>query len=91
MTAQDFLCKADPVVFPSHRAQAAQSENPQSHSGFIAARFSVIVIYYQNYVAFLDPLEYQEMVLTLSETARKKTLAKTRKLRRGFTHLCSER
>ena len=48
--------------------------------------FSVIVIYYQNYVAFLDPLEYQEMVLTLSETARKKILAKTRKLRRGFAH-----
>src|SRR5437867_8773058 len=48
--------------------------------------FSVIVIYYQNYVAFLDPLEYQEMVLTLSETARKTILAKTRKLRRGLAH-----
>jgi len=48
--------------------------------------FSVIVIYYQNYVAFLDPLEYQEMVLTLSETARKKILAKTRMLRRGLAH-----
>src|SRR2546426_6303806 len=48
--------------------------------------FSVIVIYYQNYVAFLDPLEYQEMVLTLSEPARKKILAKTRKLRRGLAH-----
>jgi hypothetical protein len=46
--------------------------------------FSVIVIYYQNYVAFLDPLEYQEMVLTLSEPAREKILAKTRKLRRGL-------
>jgi hypothetical protein len=46
--------------------------------------FSVIVIYYQNYVAFLDPLEYQEMVLTLSEPARKRTLAKTRQLRRGL-------
>ena len=48
--------------------------------------FSVIVIYYQNHVAFLDPLEYQEMVLTLSEPARKKILAKTRKLRRGLAH-----
>jgi hypothetical protein len=48
--------------------------------------FSVIVIYYQNYVAFLDPLEYQEMVLTLSEPARQKILAKTRKLRRGLAH-----
>ena len=46
--------------------------------------FSVIVIYHQNYVAFLDPLEYQEMVLTLSEPAREKILAKTRKLRRGL-------
>lgn len=46
--------------------------------------FSVIVIYYQNYVAFLDPLEYQEMVLILSEPAREKILAKTRKLRRGL-------
>ena len=48
--------------------------------------FSVIVIYYQNYVAFLDPLEYQEMVLTLTEPARKKILAKTRKLRRSLAH-----
>ena len=48
--------------------------------------FSVIVIYYQNYVAFLDPLEYQEMVLTLSEPARQKILAKTRRLRRGLAH-----
>ena len=48
--------------------------------------FSVIVIYYQNYVAFLDPLEYQEMVLTLSEPAREKILAKTRRLRRGLAH-----
>jgi len=48
--------------------------------------FSVIVIYYQNYVAFLDPLEYQEMVLTLSGPAREKILAKTRRLRRGLAH-----
>ena len=48
--------------------------------------FSVIVIYHQNYVAFLDPLEYQEMVLTLTEPAREKILVKTRKLRRGLAH-----
>ena len=48
--------------------------------------FSVIVIYYQNYVAFLDPLQYQEMVLTLTPPARKKILAKTRKLRRSLAH-----
>ncbi len=61
--------------------------NPKTRSRILELLrpvFSVIVIYYQNYVAFLDPLEYQEMVLTLSEPARKKILAKTRKLRRGL-------
>jgi hypothetical protein len=48
--------------------------------------FSVIVIYHQNYLAFLDPLQYQEMVLTLTEPARKKILAKTRRLRRSLAH-----
>lgn len=48
--------------------------------------WTVILIYYQNYVAFLTPLEHQEMVLTLSEPARKKILAKTQKLRRGLAH-----
>ena len=43
-----------------------------------------IVIYYQNYVAYLSPLEHQELVLTLGETARKKILAKTRRLRRSL-------
>ena len=46
--------------------------------------FTVILIYYQNYVAFLSPLEHQEMVLTLKEPARKKILAKTRRLRRAL-------
>jgi Transposase DDE domain len=61
--------------------------NPKTQSRILELLrpvFSVIVIYYQNYVAFLDPLEYQEMVLTLSEPARKRTLAKTRQLRRGL-------
>lgn len=43
-----------------------------------------ILIYYQNYVAYLSPLEHQELVLTLNEKARKKILAKTRKLRRSL-------
>jgi len=43
---------------------------------------TMIVIYYQNYVAYLSPLEHQELVLTLGEEARKKILAKTRRLRR---------
>jgi hypothetical protein len=43
---------------------------------------NMIVIYYRNYVAYLSPLQHQELVLTLGETARKKILTKTRKLRR---------
>ena len=45
---------------------------------------TVIVIYYQNYIACLSPLEHQELVLTLDEAARKKILAKTRRLRRNL-------
>lgn len=45
---------------------------------------TVIVIYYQNYVAYLSPLQHQELVLTLGEVARKKILAKTRRLRRSL-------
>jgi hypothetical protein len=47
---------------------------------------TVIVIYYQNYMAFLTPLQHQELVLTLSEPARKKILTKTRRLRRSLAH-----
>ena len=43
---------------------------------------TMIVIYYQNRVAYLSPLEHQELVLTLGEEARKKILAKTQRLRR---------
>jgi hypothetical protein len=43
---------------------------------------TMTVIYYLNYVAYLSPLEHQELVLTLDEEARKKILAKTRRLRR---------
>lgn len=45
---------------------------------------TVILIFYQNYVAYLSPLEHQELVLTLDEDARKKILAKTRRLRRSL-------
>jgi len=45
---------------------------------------TVIVIYYRNYVAYLSPLQHQELVLTLDEYARKKILAKTRRLRRSL-------
>jgi hypothetical protein len=47
---------------------------------------SVILIFYQGYVARLAPLEYQELLLTLKEQARLKILAKTRRLRRGLSH-----
>jgi hypothetical protein len=47
---------------------------------------SVIVIYYETYMAFLTPLQHQELVLTLSESARKKILTKTRRLRRSLAH-----
>jgi len=47
---------------------------------------TVILIYYQNYVAYLSPLQHQELVLTVNEQARKKILAKTRRLRRSLAH-----
>jgi hypothetical protein len=47
---------------------------------------TVILIFYQGYVARLAPLEYQELLLTLKEEARLKILAKTRRLRRGLSH-----
>jgi hypothetical protein len=47
---------------------------------------TVILIFYQSYVARLAPLEYQELLLTLEEEARLKILAKTRRLRRGLMH-----
>jgi hypothetical protein len=47
---------------------------------------TVILIFYQSYVARLAPLEYQELLLTLEEEARLKILAKTRRLRRGLVH-----
>jgi hypothetical protein len=45
---------------------------------------TVIVVYYKHYVAYLSPLQHQELVLTLDETARRKILAKTRRLRCGL-------
>ena len=48
-----------------------------------------ILIYYKDYVAFLSPLQHQELVLTLEEEARKKILAKTRALRRSLANQLS--
>lgn len=43
---------------------------------------SVILLYCQNRFATLSPLEYSELLLTLSPQAREKILEKTRRLRR---------
>lgn len=48
---------------------------------------TIIIIYYQHYVAYLSPLAHQELVLTLEEEPRKKVLAKTRHIRR---HMADE-
>jgi len=71
------------------RRNRRQHLNPQTRPRLLEVlrpTLTVILIYYKNYVAFLTPLQHQEMVLTLSEPARKKILAKTRKLRRGLAH-----
>jgi len=63
--------------------------NPQTRPrtlDLLKAALTMILIYYKGYVAFLSPLEHQELVLTLEEEARKKILAKTRALRRSLAH-----
>jgi hypothetical protein len=53
---------------------------------------SVIVIYCDNRFAIFTPLEYTEILLTLSEAARIKILEKTRQLRRNLAEqLCLAR
>lgn len=47
---------------------------------------TMVLIYYKSYVAYVSPLEHQELVLTLNEQARKKILAKTRKLRKSLAN-----
>jgi len=66
--------------------------NPKTRSRtlqLLQPTLTMILIYYKNYVACLSPLEHQELVLTLNEEARKKILAKTRKLRRSLTNKLS--
>ena len=43
-----------------------------------------VFLYYQNRTANLDILEYQEMLLTLSEGARRRILGKTKRLRKNL-------
>jgi hypothetical protein len=46
---------------------------------------SVIILYYQNRFALLSVFEYTQILLTLSEKARRKVLAKTQQLERDLT------
>jgi len=41
-----------------------------------------IIIYWQNYYGLFDPLEFTEIIATLSDQARKKTVEKCQRLRR---------
>jgi hypothetical protein len=50
-----------------------------------------VVIYHGNYFALLDVYEHQELLLTLSETARGKVLARTRQLRAAMLHIPTPR
>ncbi len=61
-------------------------KTPTRISELLRPTITVILIYYQSYVAHLSPLEHQELVLTLKPHARKKILAKTRRLRRRLVH-----
>ena len=45
---------------------------------------SVIILYYQNRFALLSVFEYTRLLLTLSEKARRKVLAKTQRLQRDL-------
>jgi hypothetical protein len=49
--------------------------------GELALGDDMVVLYSNNRVAYLTPLEHQEALLTLPEDARRRVLAKTRKLR----------
>ena len=75
----------DGIDFRNQRRQLNR-KTPSRIVELLRPVFSVIVIYHQKYVAFLNPLQYQEMLLTLSQPARKKILAKTRRLRRRLAH-----
>jgi hypothetical protein len=74
------------VVFAAHRSPRTASAKPSSSLGALRPTLTVILIYCQNYVAWLSSLHYQVPLLTLSETARRKILTKTHKLRRGLAH-----
>jgi len=53
------------------RRKALTAKTPPRTLELLRPTLTVMVIYYQNYMAFLTPLQHQELVLTLSESARK--------------------
>jgi hypothetical protein len=97
-TSRDFNLIVNQVVFVLltysllqwYLLRASRKElNPKTRTRtleLLRPTVTVILIYYQTYVAFLTPLQHQELVLTLSAPARKKILAKTRRLRRSLVH-----
>lgn len=73
-----------------HLLRAGRKElNPRTRTRtlqLLRPTMTIILIYYRHYVACLSPLKHQELLLTLSEQARRKILAKTRRLRRSLAH-----
>lgn len=77
-------------LLPWYLLRAGRKElNPKTRTRtleLLQPTTTAILIYYQNYVACLSPLQHQELVLTLNEQARKKILAKTHRLCRSLAH-----
>jgi hypothetical protein len=68
------------------RAELNRRTLPRVRETLLPAAEQVAVFYHQHF-AFLRVLEYQEILLTLSEEARLKILQKTRELRRAMYQL----
>lgn len=68
--------------FVRRSRQELNSQTPTRALELLRPTGTTILLYHKDYVAFLTPLEHQEMVLTLEEIPRKRILTKTRALRR---------
>ncbi len=67
----------------THRAELNAKTRPRVREQLLPA-MHLIILYYQQRFAYLSLLEYQELLLTLTPAARRKILAKTRRLRRDL-------
>jgi hypothetical protein len=67
----------------AHRAELNAKTRPRVREQLLPATH-LIILYCQQRFAYLSPLEYQELLLTLTPAARRKILAKTRRLRRDL-------